>query len=253
MKTNAANTGGGALRADMYDEFAEYLTAYVKLAQRDYGVKIDVLSLQNEPFFIEWYDSALYTPNQMVRLMKTVQTRFDKEGITTRLSVTEDLNINDRFKWWSDTLLARTRRSPTATSSSAATGSPARHASTTWPASSRPAATRCGLTESGGANTNDWSATMHFADTITDLMNKGELSAFLDWQFEGDGHSSLYAADNAKAPRYYAMKHFAHWIRPGAERAERRPPPTPTSTTTATRTPWPPAGSTRPATPRPSC
>ena len=217
MKTNAAHTNGGTLRADMYDEFAEYCSAYVKIAQRDYGVKIDVLSLQNEPFFIEWYESALYTPGQMVRLMKTVQDRFDRDGITTRLSVSEDLNINDRFKWWSDTLLADPKVAgsdfifgshwiPTATVPEVGaivknSGHPL------W------------LTESGGANTNDWSAAMHYADTITDLMNKGELSAFLDWQFEGDGHSSLYAADK-KAPRYYAAKHFAHWVRPGARRAE---------------------------------
>ena len=215
MKTNGAQNEGGTLRADMYEEFAEYLTAYVKLAQRDYGVQIDVLSLQNEPFFIEWYESAVYTPGQMLKLMKTVKSRFDSEGITTRLIAPEDLNFYDRFRWWADAITG----DPEVADTDFVWGTHFIPPNTlpdvqnTVRTSGKP----LWLTESGGANTNDWRAALHLGDTITHLMNDGDLSAFLDWQFDGDGHSSLYQND-AKAPRYYALKHFAHWIRPGAQR-----------------------------------
>ena len=215
MKTNGAHSWGGALRADMYEEYAEYLTAYVKLAQRDYGVDIDAISLQNEPFFIEWYESALYTPGQMLKLMQTVGDRFAREGITTRLVAPEDLNFYDRFGWWADTLLS----DPQVADSDFIWGT---HVApeVTLPdiaAVVRSSGNPLWLTESGGANTDDWSAAIHLSDTMANMMNKGDLSAFLDWQFDGDGHSSLYKAGR-KYPRYYALKHYAHWIRPGAQR-----------------------------------
>ena len=215
MKTNGAHNWGGTLRADMYEEFAEYLTAYVKLAKRDYGVDIDAISLQNEPFFIEWYESAVYTPGQILKLMKTVQTRFDREGISTRLVVPEDLNYYDRFGWWADTITS----DPQAEASDFIWGTHVVPGGTLGDVQGivRSSGKPLWLTESGGANTNDWNSAIHLSDTIANLMNKGDLSAFLDWQFDGDGHSSLYQR-GVKMPRYYALKHYSHFIRPGDQR-----------------------------------
>ena len=217
MKTNAAHNWGGALRADMYEEYAEYLSAYVQLADRDWGVDVDVVSLQNEPYFIEWYESALYTPGQMLELMKIVQDRFDRDGVDARISVHEDLNINDRFRWWEDTLMS----DPQVAQSDFVWGLHEMSLGNLGPV--KEMVQRTGkpmwLTESGGARTRDWGAGIELSVKMTELMNKADLSAFLDWQFDGDGHSSLYY-QNKKAPRYHAMKHYSRFVRPGSERVE---------------------------------
>src|SRR5205814_6770125 len=65
MKTNNLVTDGGSLRPDKYSEFAEYLSAVAQIAQRDYGVKLMALSPQNEPYFVEPYESTTYTAPQL--------------------------------------------------------------------------------------------------------------------------------------------------------------------------------------------
>src|SRR5688572_17705552 len=65
MKTNQIHTDGGSLRADMRAEYAEYLSAVTKLAQTDFGINLMALSIQNEPYFVEPYESTTYNAEQL--------------------------------------------------------------------------------------------------------------------------------------------------------------------------------------------
>src|SRR5690242_10410071 len=72
MKTNRSLKDGGVLRPDMRDEYAEYLAAFVTAAKRDFGIDIAGVSLQNEPLFVEPYESTVYNPSQLRELVRAV-------------------------------------------------------------------------------------------------------------------------------------------------------------------------------------
>src|SRR5215470_1264952 len=83
MKTNSAYTDGGSLRPDDYSEFAEYLSAVTQIASRDIGVNLMAISPQNEPYFVEPYESTTYTAPQYARMLAAVVTKFKADGVKT--------------------------------------------------------------------------------------------------------------------------------------------------------------------------
>jgi glucosylceramidase len=63
MKTNG-RYGGGSLRRECYPYFADYLARFIQAYRRE-GIKIDALTVQNEPEFgPEPYPSCLWTAEQ---------------------------------------------------------------------------------------------------------------------------------------------------------------------------------------------
>lgn len=91
MKTNNNIKDGGHLRASAYEEYAEYLAAYIKIMKRETGIDLYGISLQNEPAFVEFYNSCVYSVTQLRDIVKDVGRRFEKEGITTRIFLPEDV------------------------------------------------------------------------------------------------------------------------------------------------------------------
>ena len=74
---------GGVLRADMYEEFAEYLVAYVKIVKRQTGIDIYGLSIQNEALFANPFESAVLAQKPYAAALKVIGARFKKEGLKT--------------------------------------------------------------------------------------------------------------------------------------------------------------------------
>jgi glucuronoarabinoxylan endo-1,4-beta-xylanase len=89
MKDNGQETNGGHLRTDMYDEFAEWLAAYVIGYKTYHNITIGWIGLQNEPNFVATYESCEYTPEEMRDVIKVVGAKFEAEGITTKIVVPE--------------------------------------------------------------------------------------------------------------------------------------------------------------------
>ncbi|TAH26307.1 MAG: T9SS C-terminal target domain-containing protein [Cytophagales bacterium] len=75
---------GGVLRTDMYEEYAEYLVAYIKIVKRQTGVDVYGLSIQNEPLFANPFEAAVLKPEPYAKVLKVVGDRFKKEGLTTK-------------------------------------------------------------------------------------------------------------------------------------------------------------------------
>jgi hypothetical protein len=96
METNRASIQGGFLRADMYDEFAEYLAAYVILAKENRDIDINWISLKYESIFIEFYRSCLYHGYGMKEALRAVMDKFEREKINTRILINEDILFPDR-------------------------------------------------------------------------------------------------------------------------------------------------------------
>ncbi|MBD3239720.1 MAG: hypothetical protein GF331_03980, partial [Chitinivibrionales bacterium] len=89
MKTNNSLTDGGELRTDMYDEFAEWYCKYIRFVEST-GLEVIAISPQNEPSFALWYESCVYSPEQMRDIVKTLGQRFETEGIDTRIFWAEE-------------------------------------------------------------------------------------------------------------------------------------------------------------------
>ena len=131
LKTNRETVQGGHLRMDMVDEFAEYMAAFVILSKKNYDIDIGALSLQNELYFVEYYDSCVYSPAHLREAVRAVGRKFQKEGIRTRILIPEEMTTFQRMVNYITPTMAdpearKLRRAPSARTARAAwTRSPA--------------------------------------------------------------------------------------------------------------------------------
>lgn len=63
MKTNASRVGGGMLKEEYYDLWAEYICRYIRQLIHD-DVDVQMLSAQNEPKAVQTWDSCIYSAKQ---------------------------------------------------------------------------------------------------------------------------------------------------------------------------------------------
>jgi O-glycosyl hydrolase len=98
MKTNGSIIGG-KLKTDMYEEFAEYYTAYIQGIKDSTGIDVYAISPQNEPRWEQWYDSCVYTFSEMRDIIKVLGNRFENDGIDTKIFAAEDLMGEDWIPW----------------------------------------------------------------------------------------------------------------------------------------------------------
>jgi glucuronoarabinoxylan endo-1,4-beta-xylanase len=83
-----AGTGNGSLKADAYSAFATYLANHVRSLTSLYGISPYAVSVQNEPFDCEKYDSAAWTPEQLDAFVKiNLGPTFASAGLSTTLIV----------------------------------------------------------------------------------------------------------------------------------------------------------------------
>ncbi|HEX8549576.1 MAG TPA: T9SS type A sorting domain-containing protein [Cytophagaceae bacterium] len=85
------NLCGGVLKADMREEFAEWIVGWLKAWKKETGKDIYSISIQNEPEFHEPYASCKYTPAELAIASDIVAKRFKKEGLNTKIFLGEIL------------------------------------------------------------------------------------------------------------------------------------------------------------------
>lgn len=88
-KSNKQLTGGGRLLRDNYRDYAEYLADFVDYYQRGLGLRIDVLSLQNEPDVAVWWDSCRWTGDELRDFLKLLAPAFQRRGLATKFMLSE--------------------------------------------------------------------------------------------------------------------------------------------------------------------
>lgn len=86
-KTNGTAQGGnsesqgyqkGKLREDCYDKFFPWLNTFLAYMKKN-GVKVDAVSIQNEPDWWVDYSGCLYDPQDLVNLVKNNAYQLDRE------------------------------------------------------------------------------------------------------------------------------------------------------------------------------
>lgn len=87
----------GALREDCYEKFFPWLNTFLKYMKMN-GVKVDAVSIQNEPDWWVNYSGCLYTPEQQVTLVKNYANKLDRETYKgVRLISAEPLGFDVKY------------------------------------------------------------------------------------------------------------------------------------------------------------
>lgn len=219
MKTNRAPIQGGYLRADMLDEYAEYMAAQIILAKKNYGIDLNWVSIQNELLFIEFYRSCVYNPWVLKEAVRSLMHKFEKEGIRTQILMPEDMMFVDRMLSY----IEPTMNDPE-TSEFNGHFCCHRHGGKDqldrWLEETSAYGRQNWMTETSG-HLQTWKGALKMAADIQDYLVCGNFSAWIYWQLSGGG-DGRYAIllDGKPTPKYYAAKHFYRYIRPGAVRVK---------------------------------
>jgi glucosylceramidase len=98
MKTNNSMNYGGQLRKECYSLWADYLIRYIEeMAKR--GIRIEYLSIQNEPEANQVWDSCLYSPEDAAAFVKVLGPKLEKGGHQDVKVVVLDHNRDILVKW----------------------------------------------------------------------------------------------------------------------------------------------------------
>ena len=220
---------GGSLREDMYDAFADYCAAYCKAFKEETGVELYGIGLQNEPEFVEPYNSCVYTPEQMLGALLATGRKFKEDGITTKIYLPEALpaqqHVADFFETINNDKEARNYVDIFAIHNYDKDGMNVGGASARqWEeydslAQSKPPAKELWMTETSG-HPNTWKGAMLLAANIYNAIQYGNLNAWVWWALADKKSSEVYAliVDGRPSGRYFASKHYYRFVRPGAVR-----------------------------------
>jgi O-glycosyl hydrolase len=220
---------GGSLREDAYQEFAAYCVAYCKTFRAQTGVELFGLGLQNEPEFAEPYNSCVYNPQQLREALRYVGRAFKKAGIHTKIYVPEALpaqhHLMDFFEAINDDSETRQYADVFAIHNydkdgMHVGGAGARQWESYFAAAHAVSpAKELWMTETSG-HANTWQGAMLLAANIYNALKYGQINAWMWWALADKDASSQFAliVDGKPSGRYFASKHFYHFIRPGAVR-----------------------------------
>ncbi len=81
MKTNNSAANGGSVKPEHYQDYADFLSHYIRKMKEDYGITIGAVSIFNEPGFVATYESTSTTPEQYRDILKVVGATFERDGI----------------------------------------------------------------------------------------------------------------------------------------------------------------------------
>lgn len=219
-KTHRATVQGGHLRADMYDEYAENMAAFIIAAKQNWDIDIGSISIQNELLFIEPYKSCIYNPQQVREAVRALMRKFSREGITTQIHLPEDMMFASRML----NNIGPTMQDPETRNFRGhfATHRQEEFAGVAkWYGATRQYNRQTWMTETSGHD-QTWAGAMKMANDMHDYLVGGNMSAWLYWQI-AEPHSVYALMDSTrKSPKYFAAKQFYRYVRPGAVRVESR-------------------------------
>ena len=217
-KTHRATVQGGHLRADMYEEYAENMAAFIIAAKQNWGIDIGSISIQNELLFIEPYKSCIYNPQQVREAVRALMRKFRREGITTRIHLPEDMMFSGR-------MLASILPTMNDPETRDFPGQFATHRQEEfagvrkWREATKQYNRQTWMTETSGHD-QTWPGALKMAGDMHDYLVGGHMSAWLYWQI-AEPHSVFALMDSTRmSPKYFAAKHFYRYVRPGAVRVE---------------------------------
>lgn len=219
-KTNRAPIHGGHLRMDRYEEWAEYMSAFVILAKRNWGIDIGYVTLQNELLFLEPYRSCIYNAEQVREQARFLSRKFQREGINTRMLLPEDMMFFERMMNYIRPTMADPEtqdfRGEFATHRVGDNEDAARFAEAT-----ERYGRRLWMTETSGHQPT-WEGALKMASDMHDYLVKANLGGWCYWQISDKSGSSQYSIyeTGKPGPKFHAARHYYRFIRPEAVRVQ---------------------------------
>lgn len=212
------------LRTDMYDEFAERCSAYIRIVKQETGIDIYAISLQNEPRFSEPYESCVYNGDALRDLIKVVGKRFADDGIKTKIFMPEDIGYLDGVSGMVQPTLndddARKYVSIIAVHGYALDGvtanSPDAQTWQTMYSWGKPYNMPLWMTETSGYS-NDMQGALDLAKAMYTAIKFGNVSGWLFWILSQQkiDEFALMSSAGDKSKRYFISKNFYRYVRPG--------------------------------------
>lgn len=253
MKTGATlnkqgQSCGGQLKMGDEDllQFARYVAAFCRGFEKEWGVPVYAISIQNELRFREPYNSCVYTPAGYAQALAAVAREFKRCGITTRLIGPEDVGVGppgddfflkqqmsfidaarqNKDAWSALEILAIHGYSGDGVSPLGSTGENWAHY---WDAI-KPFNKRSWQTEASGQSPNwTWKGkdgdrgAFSIAVSIHEALVRGNVSAWLYWQLSDGarvGAQTLARDAEITGPKYAVARHFFRFVRPGSVRVD---------------------------------
>ncbi|MBR6142555.1 MAG: endo-1,4-beta-xylanase xyn5A [Bacteroidaceae bacterium] len=230
-KTNGSAQGGnsedqgnqrGKLREDCYDKFFPWLNTFLAYMKSN-GVKVDAVSIQNEPDWWVSYSGCLYDPQDLVKLVKNHAYQLDRETYPgVKLISGESLGFTQNY---TDPLMndATCREQIDIVA-----GHLYGHAPLEYMKKSAVLAERYGkevwMTEHSSTDNIDhlpnWHEQLIFAEELNECMLAGCTGYIYwymraHWAFVSTGESKYGDANKTKnrlLPRAYVMSHFSKHV-----------------------------------------
>jgi len=238
MKSNNNVSEGGYLLPINYEEYAEYIVAFIKLFRQETGADLYAVSLQNEPTFWEPYASCRYTPRTYCDLIRVVGERFELEGISTKLFYPEEVMVREAdMAGWMNTLnndeYARKYVDIVAVHGYERTGTSAGEiGGALWEKYYNDYVNFPGypkqfwMTETSGQQ-NTHEGAIRLVSGMSNAIRYGRLNAWVYWTFSGEAPdpynpSNVYnlMLNGVKLKKFYASKNYYRYVRPGARAIE---------------------------------
>jgi O-glycosyl hydrolase len=211
---------GGSLNPEYYEEFAEYLAAYVITVKEEIGVDIYAINIQNEPWFANPFQSCVVRPSEYADILKAVGKKFADEGIETKLYGPEHMaeiswGVNTQYiaeilgdpevKPYLDIYSVHGYVDGVAPDYGSASGWTALHQQV-----SQAYQIPLWMTETSGF-AEGWPGAFEMAKALHLALRFGKISAWVYWYMTDD-----IIFNNLPNSKFYAFKQYYRYIRPGA-------------------------------------
>jgi O-glycosyl hydrolase len=229
-KTNNSRVGGGKLRTDYYDDYANHLNSYVQY-MRDQGVPVDVTSVQNEPDWHPDYDSMDWSGAELRDWLKAQGAKVQN----TKLMVAEAVNLN--YSYTDPTLNDAAARNSIGYIGGHLYGTEDSGRLKSYPLADQHGKpvwmTEWNFHEADGSGSNIWGNPANQAvwnETLDDIMRTVHRSMEANWtayvwwygkryySFIGDGEAAFGTTAGAPLKRGYAFSQYSKFVRPGYQR-----------------------------------
>jgi len=232
MKDNGSIKNGGHVLPGYYDDLGNYAVGAIQ-DYKNAGIDLYALSLQNEPYFSEPYDSCVYTHEEYRDMLKIAGPIINASFPNTKLFMVEhmlewqnydaaayeyDIKQDPCALQWADVWAVHgygnDGQTPDPNSAEAGIWTLA------WNRF-QPTGRPFWMTETSGY-TESWADSRQLAQSIFAGLKYGHISAWVWWQLsEDDGYGNppgAYVLMNLGVPgkRYYISKQYYRYIRPEA-------------------------------------
>jgi glucuronoarabinoxylan endo-1,4-beta-xylanase len=225
--TNPPGYCGGTLAPKYYVSFAGVISGFCQILKARTGVDIFAVSLQNEPWFIEPYESCKIPPAAYVAVLKAVGARLQKDGLPTRCFGAEDMTdaVNDGIRTYAP-LINSDAVAKSYLYAFAVHGYvdgvhpiPSSTGSVYWTKAGAMAINtmnkKLWMSEMSGFSSSSWSAAMELGSNIFMALKYGQCSGWTYWRANDCGSEGLLC-NSAQVFRSLVSTNYYRFIRPGA-------------------------------------